>query len=69
METDTHRYTHTQTHKPSTVTLAAHVRRGLTTHTIAYTLFHTQTARHAHINMHTLMHTHTHTHTHTLLNG
>jgi len=28
VETDTH--TDTQTHKPSTVTLAAHARRGLT---------------------------------------
>jgi len=32
VETDTQIHTHTQTHKPSTVTLAAHARRGLMKH-------------------------------------
>ena len=40
--TDTHTHTHTHTHEPSTVTLAAHVRRGLIIeyiHSSVYVIF------------------------------
>jgi len=39
--TDRHTHTHTHTHKASTITLAAHARRGLTRHTYTYTHRHT----------------------------